>query len=420
MRRLTTSALMFVSVLGLVVTGAFAQSTDDPGPIVVADIQGPLDQRGLDFLTETVQTPDIQLVILQVNQPGIASGDPTELYEAILASATPIAAWVGPIGSSTQGGAAQILRFAHVTSAAPDVTIGKLQPVVCCEDSSLPTGLRNIDPALDAGSVRVTEPIADLIDSVDATIGEFMGRLDGLTVETVAGPVTLETAELVEVDGSMVNVASVEIRFVKPGLTSRFLRLATRPEATLFFLVIGLSSVAFEFYAAGVGITAGVASLALFLAGYGLAVLPMNWFGVAAVLGGLALYTADFQRSSLGPFTALGTVLLFFGGANWVRSDQFGPQWWAVLLTVLAALFFFAVALTTVGRSRFATVTIGREHLIGKVGEALSAFDPDGMIDLDGAKWRATATRAANIVPGERLVVEAVTGVVLDVSPVDR
>lgn len=411
---------MFVSVLGLVVTGAFAQSTDDPGPIVVADIQGPLDQRGLDFLTETVQTPDIQLVILQVNQPGIASGDPTELYEAILASATPIAAWVGPIGSSTQGGAAQILRFAHVTSAAPDVTIGKLQPVVCCEDSSLPTGLRNIDPALDAGSVRVTEPIADLIDSVDATIGEFMGRLDGLTVETVAGPVTLETAELVEVDGSMVNVASVEIRFVKPGLTSRFLRLATRPEATLFFLVIGLSSVAFEFYAAGVGITAGVASLALFLAGYGLAVLPMNWFGVAAVLGGLALYTADFQRSSLGPFTALGTVLLFFGGANWVRSDQFGPQWWAVLLTVLAALFFFAVALTTVGRSRFATVTIGREHLIGKVGEALSAFDPDGMIDLDGAKWRATATRAANIVPGERLVVEAVTGVVLDVSPVDR
>jgi membrane-bound serine protease (ClpP class) len=420
MRRLTTSALIFLSVFGFLVTTAIAQSPSVAGPIVVADVQGPLDQRGLDFLTETVRTPGAQLVILQLNQPGIASGDPTELYEAIMSSETPIAAWVGPIGSSTQGGAAQILRFAHVTSAAPDVSIGKLQPVVCCENSSVPDGLRAIDPALDSTTIHVTEPIPNLVDTVDATIGEFMGRLDGATVETAKGPVLLETAELVEVDGSMVNVPTVAIQFVKPGLTSRFLRLATRPEATLFFLVIGLSSVAFEFYAAGVGITAGVASLALFLAGYGLAVLPMNWFAVGAVLAGLALYTADFQRSSLGLFTVAGTVLLFFGGTNWVRSDQFGPQWWAVLLTVLAALFFFAVALTTVGRSRFATVTIGREHLIGQVGEALSEFDPDGMIDLDGAKWRATATRAANIVPGEQLVVEAVTGVVLDVSPVNR
>jgi membrane-bound serine protease (ClpP class) len=420
MRRLTTSALILLSVFGFLVTTAIAQSPNAAGPIVVADIQGPLDQRGLDFLTETVRTPGAQLVILQLNQPGVASGDPMQLYEAIMSSETPIAAWVGPIGSSTQGGAAQILRFAHVTSAAPDVTIGKLQPVVCCENSSVPDGLRAIDPALDSTTIRVTEPIPNLIDTVDATIGEFMGRLDGETVETAKGGVTLETAELIEVDGSMVNVPTVAIQFVKPGLTSRFLRLATRPEATLFFLVIGLSSVAFEFYAAGVGVTAGVASLALFLAGYGLAVLPMNWVAVGAVLAGLALYTADFQRSSLGLFTVAGTVLLFFGGTNWVRSDQFGPQWWAVLLTVLAALFFFAVALTTVGRSRFATVTIGREYLIGQVGEALSEFDPDGMIDLDGAKWRATATRAANIVPGEQLVVEAVTGVVLDVSPVNR
>lgn len=420
MRRITTSIILLLAVFGFLTSAALAQTTTSDGPIVVADVSGPLDQRALDFLTETVQTEDAQLVIILLTQPGIASGDPTELYEAILQSDIPIGAWVGPIGSTVQGGAAQILRYAHVTSAAPDVTIGNLQPVVCCTDSAVVLGVRDIDPALDHSTIRITEPVDDLIDSIDPTIGEFMGSLDGRTIETANGPVTLETAELVDIDGATVNVSSVSIRFVKPGLTTRFLRLGARPEAALFFLVVGLSSVAFEFYAAGVGITAAVAALSLFLAGYGFAVLPMNWFGVGAVFGGLALYTADFQRSSLGPLTSVGTLLLFFGGATWVRSDQFGPQWWAVLLTVLAALFFFAVALTTVGRSRFATVTIGREYLIGQHGEAVSVFDPHGMVEVNGAKWRATATRAANIVPGDRLVVEAVTGVVLDVSPLDR
>jgi membrane-bound serine protease (ClpP class) len=70
-------------------------------------------------------------------------------------------------------------------------------------------------------------------------------------------------------------------------------------------------------------------------------------------------------------------------------------------------------------RTRFATPTIGREWMIGKEGVAVEAVDPEGTVEVDGAKWRARTNRATPIAPGDPLRVAAIDGVTLDVEPLE-
>ena len=56
-------------------------------------------------------------------------------------------------------------------------------------------------------------------------------------------------------------ITTIPTTFTQPGLLHRFLHLGARPEATFFFLVIGLTVAAFEFYAVGPGLAAVAAAL---------------------------------------------------------------------------------------------------------------------------------------------------------------
>ncbi|MCP3977159.1 MAG: hypothetical protein GY720_21935 [bacterium] len=422
MRRLIPFALVATALASLAAP-AFAGQGVPGGPVVVADVRGPLDQRALDFLEDAVRTPDAQLVVIQMNNAGISSGDPAELFRAVAQSTTPIAIWVGPAGAVAYGGAGQLMLAADFTGAAPGTKVGLLEPVVI--GANLP-GTDPADAKRSAGAA-VTEALSvteggstPLVDTVVPTIGQFLAGLDGKTVTSgAAAGVTLETARQVEAeDGSTITVPAVEVRFVKPALFTRFLRLASRPEAAFFFLLAGIAIATFEFYAAGVGVAAGVSVMSLFLAGYGWATLPMNWVGVVIALAGLLLYTWDFQRNQLGLRSIAGTVALLVGGFFYTSAaPQYNPAWWAVILTVIGIALFYGFALTTVVRSRFSTLTIGREYLVGKLGTAETDFDPQGVVVVDGARWRARSHRAAGLGPGDDIQVLEVNGILLEVGP---
>jgi membrane-bound serine protease (ClpP class) len=409
---------LFVIVLLLFGGAAPAFGQSDSTTVVVVDIEGPGDQVLLDFIERTVEETEAQVFVLRIDSPGISSGDPGEMYRAINASSTPIALWVGPDPAVAFGGMGQLLGIADFTGAAPGVDVGYLKPMVVGDDSSVgylvrPSGDWPLD--LDDSVIGIDDPIPGFIDELQPTIGQFIASLDGKE----ARGVTLETATtIVNDDGTESLVSSVSVQFVKPDLWDRFLRLGSRPEATFFFLLVGLAAAVFEFYAAGVGITAGVAVLSLFVAGYGLATLPMNWLAFVVTLAGMLLLTVDFQRSRLGLLSGVGTVLLFGGGLTFTTAaPQYSPRWWAVLLTVIGIGAFYAVALTTIARARFSTRTLGRERLIGKQGVAESDFDPEGVVVVEGARWRARSHRAAGIRAGDPVEVTEVVGITLEISP---
>lgn len=418
LRRLTL--FLFVLAAVTAVLPAAAQEINAEA-VVVADVRGPLDQRALDFLVDAVHTDDAQLVVLKIDNPGIASGDQTELVRAIEVSATPVVAWVGPEGAVAYGEVAKLLDHMHVVGGAPGARIGYSDP-----DTEFAVNYAGLNT--EYGEFRDVEvivgetlsgPIADEM-VVQPTIGQFIAALDGMDIETSLGNVRVETAtETTLEDGSTaVIISSVDVRFLKPTLLTRFLRLGARPDAAFFFLVAGLAIGAFEFYAAGGGVAGAMAALSLFLAGYGFATLPMNWLAVAAVVVGVGLYTWDFQRHELGIRSIVGTILLLGGGLIFVGGPpQIATTVWSVLLTVVGVMLFYLFAMTTIVRSRFGTPTIGREHLVGATGVAESALEPDGVVNIEGAKWRARAHRAAGIERGSAIKVLAVEGTTLQVAP---
>jgi membrane-bound serine protease (ClpP class) len=302
------------------------------------------------------------------------------------------------------------------------VKVGHLAPTVAGSGEAAATvaeSFPEVPAELIEGRVEVDGPIPGLVDVVSPSIGQFVVGLDGTRLQVRGETVTLSTAEVtVTDDGAEAVTPSVDVRFRKPGLIDRTLRLAIQPEAAFLFLVAGLALVVFEFYAAGPGIAAAVGVASLLIAGYGLAVLPVNWWAVVSAVAGVGLYTADFQRNDLGWRSLLGSAALVYGGLRLVEAaPQVTVSWWPVALVVVAAMLWFGFALTTVVRSRFATATIGREHLVGKVGRAESNLDPEGVVLVDGARWRARARRAAAISAGDDVVVTAVDGIVLDVDP---
>jgi membrane-bound ClpP family serine protease len=190
-----------------------------------------------------------------------------------------------------------------------------------------------------------------------------------------------------------------------------------RPEATFFFLVIGLTIAALEFYAIGPGLAAGAAAISLFLASAGLSSLPVDWWAVAGAVAGIWVLTMSYQKGGILGLTALGGGLLTWSGFNFSAGEpQVRTGVAGVVLSVLAVLFFYLLAIPTMGRARFSTQTIGRDNLVGKTGIAATDFGPDGVVEVEGARWPATAHRESGIRAGKEIVVTAVQGTRLEVE----
>ena len=80
-----------------------------------------------------------------------------------------------------------------------------------------------------------------------------------------------------------------------------------------FLLVLALAALAFELTQPGFGFAgfAGLGMLALGL--YGLTVVPVNWVGLALLVGGIGLMVLDVRARRLGPLTAVGLVAFAVG-----------------------------------------------------------------------------------------------------------
>jgi len=428
MRSRAAVLTLFLLLAGFLVlaAGIGATAADHRPVFAVIDVHDPLDQRMYETMTAAVREPGIDAVIFQIDSPGMASGDPSALFSAIRDADRPVLAWLGPAPAVAHGGVASLLQLVDIAGAAPGTELGYLEPTVVKgsavapirDDHGDPDAVRATTRRLQRDAVVVHGPIPGYVDVVSPSIGQFIVGLDGAEIVRGGRTHVLSTAETITTDQGEQTVPAVEVRFAKPGLFDRFLRLAVRPETAFFFLLAGIAVATFEFYAAGVGISAAVAAVALTLAGYGLAVLPVRWWAVGIALLGLFLYTWEFQRNQLGWRSIAGTAALVVAGLSFTdAAPQFGPRPGIVLLVVAGTALFYGVALTTITKSRFSTPTIGRETLLGRTGVAVTDLTPEGVVEVDGARWRARSQRAAGIVAGDPIAVRSVDDSLLEVDP---
>lgn len=406
--------LLLLTVLVLVL-GLTALGQTEERHLDFIDISGPLDNEAITFVLDTIDAVverGTEGIVIGINSPAVVADlEEFERLRSVIATPpVPLAVWVGPAPAVAYGGAVELLEAAQIRFAAPGAELGYTEPLIAPATGS-PSGAA---ADLAGSTVVVADPIEGLVDEVVPAVRQMIPLLDGRAVETTAGSVELAVAP--DPDGEL----SVVPVFHKPGWWSRFLRLAITPEAAFLFLVTGLSVAAFEFYAIGPGIAAGVAAVSLFLASYGVASLPLRWWALALVIAGWWAMTDSYQRGSVAFLTGLGSVLMLAGGLAYVDgAPQLTMNPVVTLVIVAVVTLFYSVAMPTVARSRFSTRTIGRDYLLGSLGVALTDFDPDGEVEVGGARWRAAAHREAGVSAGDSVRIAEVDGLVLEVEPVD-
>ncbi len=371
------------------------QPQDQPavaaGVVDVVAVDGRIDPVTVDFLTASVAAADevgSEVLVIQLNTSGVLVGRDrfATLVERIRSARTPVAVWVGPSGAQADNAAAALLAAADTAGMAPGSKVGGLGP--------------------DAAQAR------GLVESVDPTLGEFVVNLDGRDL----GGRTLHTAKVVPGDNGPRREQAGEVRFAKLGLTQRLLHLTARPSVAYLLLVIGLLLVVFEFFTAGVGVAGITGAVSFMLAAYGLAVLPTSVFGLALVALGVLGYAIDVQAGAPRAWTGIGTVSFLVGSWRLFPGELRVSLLVIALVTGGVALFMLS-GMTAMLRARFSTPTIGRESMIGQMGQATTGIDPEGMVDLRGGAWRARTNRATPIPEGERVRVVAIDGLLLEVEP---
>jgi membrane-bound serine protease (ClpP class) len=206
----------------------------------------------------------------------------------------------------------------------------------------------------------------------------------------------------------------IDIRFRNPGLVDRTLHGLGSPSATYFFVVAGLLLLLFEFFSAGIGIAAASGAICLALSAYGIGTLGTRPLGLGLVLLATLAFGIDIQAGSPRFWTGVGTVALVLGSLT--MFDGRRPGWLALVLVTVGGLLAVLFGIPSTVRTRFSTPTIGREDLVGAVGTATTAIDPEGTVEVRGAPWRAR-TFPKPISVGDRVEVVAIEGLVLEVIP---
>lgn len=446
MRRLAIGILTLMAGLSIFGPDVHAQSDEtgstdtdstdavpaDVARIDVLQVSGFMDPilvDSIDSAIDRAESEGSQALILQVNSDGTVVDDDVveELLVRVATAPIPIGVWVGPSGARFYGTAAQLLAVADVTGMAPGSRVGytgvPLDPPGLPEDVSVDFGvaeerLRNGSLGLsDARTLNVFKQ--RIADEGVPTISNMVQAMDGYEENGVV----LVTTELVVLDDGSTRFDTVSVvRFAKLSLIDQLFHTVASPPVAYLLLLTGLALLVFEFFTAGVGIAGTVGAICTVLAFTGLAVLPAQPWAVALVMLAMLAFAIDVQVGIPRFWTGVGIVLTIVG--SWFMFEplpgaSMRPSWLALIAGIGGITLTFIVGMPSMVRTRFATPTIGREWMIGEQGVAVDAIDPEGVVEIDGARWRARTNRATPIVAGEALRVAAIDGITLDVEPLE-
>ena len=105
-----------------------------------------------------------------------------------------------------------------------------------------------------------------------------------------------------------------------------------------------------------------------------------------------------------------GSVLLY---------DGLSLSWVTLLVAIVGMSLAMLAGMPAMVRVRFSTPTIGREWMVGEVGSARTEVDPDGVVLVRDAPWRARTSRVTPIAAGEPMRVVSIDGLLLEVEPIE-
>jgi membrane-bound serine protease (ClpP class) len=430
MRHPALPIALAVCVLALLWVGTASAQAPTTSKVLVVKVDGSIDRTVAGYLTDSVAEGERTgaAVVIQLDSAGTLDQPAVDLAERLFRSRVPVIVWVGPAPAKAQGAALLFMYASSLAAVAPGVGIGPLQPVdlVDATNATLPNdaALERMAsgwaetrgrpmPAFPSSVVPAQEALdGNLAQEVATSLPDLLSTIDGSTVQTAGGPVTLHTKI-----AQSPTQQPVDVRFTELGPFDRVLHAVASPAAIYLLLVLGLAALAFELTQAGFGF-AGFAGLGMLaLAVYGLTVVPASWLGIGLLVAGVVLFCGDVLLHRLGVLTAAGVVAFLVGSFLSFRgvAPAIGISPWLIGLLTVGSVLYYGFALTVAQRSRERIASTQR-GLVGLLGETRGELKPEGPVYVKGTLWRGRSNDGP-IPPGTRVRVRGVDGLVLRVEP---
>ena len=389
--------------------GAAPDACARNGCVDVVAVNGLIDQVEADFIVDSVgsarKADGVVAVVLQFDSGGTAVSDERldEVAAAITGADVPVSVWIGPSGSKTLGGAVELVQVADSSGIAPGSDVGDAgrQRLSVQEFGELLTGRAAVarEHVL-SGQAAVK---AGVVTRFSPTIGDHIVNLPGVKTRTTTA------------DGQRRKVPVTTVRFSKLPLFTQLFHTVASPSVAYLLLTVGLGLLLFEFFTAGIGIAGVVGAGCTLLAGYGVAELPHATWALVLFVGAFVAFAIDVQTGIPRAWTVIGMVA--FTVASLFLFTDFRPTWIALAAGLIGIAVSMFSGMPAMVRTRFATPTIGREWMVGDLGDSVTAIDPEGTVRVRGATWRARVTRATPVPVGDRIRVVSIDGLVLEVEP---
>lgn len=427
MRRCILWALLgFVLLAAL---GGMPAQAQAPRPTVrVLHVQGIIEPVAARYVRRALEQAEAALYVIVLDTPGGSLQSTRDMVQVILGSPVPVAVYVSPPGARAGSAGTFITLAAHVAAMAPSTSIGAAHPVestgqdipgvlgdkVTQDAAALARSLaerygRNAQWAEDAvmKSLAITSQEAlrlNVVDLIADDLASLVAALDGRTVTTAFGEVTLSTRGATVVDIRMTPFES-------------FLHTMVNPDIAYVLWIIGMLAIIIELYHPGAVLPGVTGAICLVLAFVVSESLPLNWGGIVLIVLALIFFALDIKVSgfalSVGGAVALvlGSLILFSPltpPSPTLPRLRVNPGLIAGVTAGTAALFLFA--LSAGFRAQRLRVPVGMQTLLGAEGIVQVDLNPSGIVLTGSESWSAMAEDAP-IRAGERVVVTRVDGV---------
>ncbi len=435
----------------LILLGLGSAAAQPAAPVIVAEVRGAIGVGATGFIQRAIDRARAQnatLLVLQLDTPGGLVSSTRDIISAMLASTVPIAVYVAPAGARAASAGTYIAYASHISAMAPGTHLGAATPVSMggMPGSTEPAKRRDGDKSAPADeSTAMERKVLNDAVAYIRTLAQLRGRnadwaeravrsgetltADDALREKVIDVVATDLNDLLaKIDGRKVKAAAGEHVLVTKGATivtlapdwrDRILTVITDPSIAYLLLIIGFYGIIFEFWSPGFVAPGVIGAISLLLGLAALSVLPVNYAGLALILLGLGLMTAEHFTPGIGVL-GIGGLVAFVAGSIFLFEPTEGGDEFSVPLPLIAvtsvtvaALFLFVLG--SAFRARKAAIVSGVEDMIGAPAQVIDWAQQNGRVRFRGELWNARAN--APLGPGDAVRVAAIDGLTLVVEP---
>jgi len=460
------SLLLLLGALLAALPGRGQEPAAAGGRALLLTWQGPIGPASADYLARSLaeaRAEGHELVILRLDTPGGLDASMRSMIQEILASPVPVVTWVWPSGARAASAGTYILYASHVAAMAPGTTLGAATPVQVGAttrsqlleelrerlreaeeeaeeaeegDGARPAGRSAMEAKMVEDAVAYIRALAELhgrnADWAETAVREAAslsasGALEEGVVDLVARDLdallaALEGHSVAMGDGETRELATegMAVEQRDPDWRARFLAVITNPNLALILMMIGIYGLIFEFSNPGAIYPGTVGAISLILALFSLAVLPLDYAGLALLLLGVALMTAEAFVPSFGVLGIGGAIAFAIGAAmlfDGADAPGFELSFWTIGAMTGLSLLLLAVVLRMAAGSFRRPVVSGREEMIGSHGEVVRWRRGKGRVLAHGEIWQARGS--APLSAGQAVRITALDGLTLEVEPDD-